>query len=161
MWMVRAERGRLYDDFLRHGVAALGWTALARLVATVDSRRALLEAYATAEPTRRPSAIVSGASQVWRFVHDLAEGDRVVTYSPQRRCYRVGRITGPARQHPEWVDIGMPLARSVDWHPGEVPRDALPPGARNSLGPTLTLFRVSPGAARQLVLRLYDWGPHR
>lgn len=156
MWMVRAERGRLYDEFLRHGVAALGWTALARLVAAAGSRQALLDMYAAAEPARRRSAIVSGASQVWRFVHDVDEGDRVVTYSPQRRCYRVGRITGPARHHPEWIDLGMPLARRVDWHPREVPRDALPPGTRNSLGPTLTLFRVSPGAARQLVLRLDD-----
>ena len=85
MWMVRAERGRLYDEFLRHGVAALGWTALARLVAAAGSRQALLDMYAAAEPARRRSAIVSGASQVWRFVHDVAEGDRVVTYSPQRR----------------------------------------------------------------------------
>ena len=43
MWMVRAERGRLYDEFLRHGVAALGWTALARLVAAAGSRQALLD----------------------------------------------------------------------------------------------------------------------
>lgn len=153
MWMVRAERGRLYDAFREHGVAALGWTRLAPLVAQAGSREALIEAYAAIEPARRRSAIVSGASQMWRFAHEVAPGDWVVSYSPQRRTYLVGRIMGPARARPKWAAIGLPFARSVDWYPGEVPRDALRPATRNSLGPTLTLFRVSPGAARQLILQ--------
>ncbi|HZX80882.1 MAG TPA: hypothetical protein VFE72_08035 [Lysobacter sp.] len=155
-WMVRAEGGRLYEAFRRHGVAALGWVAPARLLAGADSRRALLEAYAAAEPARRHSAIVSGASQVWRFAHELIEGDRVLSYSPQRRVYGVGRVTGPALYRPDWIGLGMPLVRDVDWWPREVPRDALPAGARNALGPTLTLFRVAPGAARQVLLRAQD-----
>ncbi len=46
--------------------------------------------------------------------------------------------------------------RPVDWSPQEVPRDALPASTRNRLSPTLTLFRVAPGAARQLLLHTAD-----
>jgi restriction system protein len=151
MWMVRAERGRLYEDFRARGVVALGWSRLAPIVLDIESRDALVDAYAALDPVRRRSAIVSGASQMWRFAHEMARGDRVATYSPQRRAYLVGRVTGAARHHPEWSAIGLPLARSVDWYAAEVPRDALPPSTRNRLGPTLTLFRIAPGAARQLV----------
>lgn len=133
-WRVRTGRGRLYDEFIRHGVAALGWSTAARFVAAAPSRRALPDGYAAAEPARRHSALVSGASQAWRFVHDVAEGDRAVTCSPQRRCCRVGRIAGPVRHRPDRDSLGMPLARRVDWQAREVPRDALPPGARNALG---------------------------
>jgi restriction system protein len=154
MWMVRAERGRLYDAFLEHGVVALGWTRLAPMVLEAPSRDALVAMYAALEPSRRRSAIVSGASQMWRFAHEMVVGDRVVTYSPQRRTYRVGRVTGPARHRPDWNPIGLPLARTVDWAAADVPRDALPASTRNRLGPTLTLFRVAPGAARQLVLHV-------
>jgi restriction system protein len=153
MWMVRAERGRLYDEFRERGVVALGWTRLAPIVLDIASRDALVDAYAALDPLCRRSAVVSGASQMWRFAHEMVPGDWVATYSPQRRAYLVGHVMAAARYHPEWVDIGLPLARKVDWYAAEVPRDALPPSTRNRLGPTLTLFRIAPGAARQLVLQ--------
>lgn len=147
----RAERGRLYDDLRTRGVVALGWTRLAPLVLDAAGRDALVDAHAAPDPPRRRSAIVSGASQTWRFAHEMQPGDAVVTYSPQRRVYLVGHVTGPARHRPEWTSIGLPLARAVHWCAHEVPRDALPPSAHNRLAPTLTLFRVAPGAARQLL----------
>lgn len=152
MWMVRAERGRLYDAFRGEGVVSLGWTRLAPIVLDIESRDALIDAYAVLDPLRRRSAVVSGASQMWRFAHEMARGDHVVTYSPQRRTYLVGRVTGPATYRPDRSDAGLPLTREVDWYPAEVPRDVLPAAARNRLAPTLTLFRVAPGAARQLIV---------
>lgn len=151
MWMVRAEGGRLYDAFRGQRVVALGWTRLAPLAGAVESRQRLIEAYAALEPQRPRSSVVSGASQVWRFTHELQAGDWAVTYSPRRRVYLVGAVVGPARHRPEWTASGMPLARDVDWLAHEVPRDVLGPATRNSLGPTQTVFRVSPGAARQVL----------
>ncbi len=161
MWMVRAERGRLYEDFRTRSVVALGWTRLAPIVLGAAGRDALVDAYAALDPARRRSAVVSGASQMWRFAHEMQPGDAVVTYSPQRRAYLVGHVTGPARHRPEWAAIGLPLARAVQWCAHEVPRDALPPSTRNRLAPTLTLFRVAPGAARQLLLHAQGPGAAR
>jgi restriction system protein len=152
MWMVRAEGGRLYDAFRGNGLVALGWMRLAPLAEAAESRDRLIEAYAALEPGRPRSSLVSGASQVWRFAHEVQTGDWVVTYSPRRRVYLIGSVLGPARHRPEGIDDGMPLARAVEWLPAEVPRDALRPATRNSLGPTQTMFRVSPGAARQVLL---------
>lgn len=152
MWMVRAERGRLYDAFRQRGVVSLGWTRLAPIVLDVASRDALVAAYAALDPARRRSAVVSGASPMWRFAHEMVPGDWVVTYSPQRRAYLVGRVVGPPVPRADGAVTGLPLTRAVDWCATEVPRDALPPSTRNRLAPTLTLFRVAPGAARQLIL---------
>lgn len=151
MWMVRADRGRRVDDFRALGVAALGWTRLAPLMHDAASRQALIDAYAALEPARRRSAIVSGASQMWRFAHEMQPGDAVATYSPQARAYFVGHVTGPARHRPDWAERGLPFVRPVAWRPDPIPRDALAPSTRNRLAPTLTLFRIAPGAARQLL----------
>lgn len=150
-WMVRAEGGRLVDAFRTRGVVALGWTRLAPIVHAVDCRDALVDAYAALEPTRRRSSIVSGASQVWRFAHEVETGDWAVTYAPRERVYLVGAVTGAAEARPDWADDGLPLVRAVHWHARTVPRDALSPAVRNRLAPTQTLFRIAPAAARQLV----------
>lgn len=149
--MVRAEGGRLVEPFRTRGVVALGWTRLAPIVHAVDNRDALVDAYAALEPARRRSSIVSGASQVRRFAHEIDIGDWAVTYAPRERVYLVGAITGLAEARPAWADEGLPLVRAVDWHARTVPRDALSPAARNRLAPTQTLFRVAPAAARQLL----------
>lgn len=152
MWMVRADRGRLYDAFRSRRVVALGWSRLAPIVLDMPSREALITAYAALDPVRARSAVVSGASQMWRFAHEMVPGDAVVTYSPQRRVYAVGHVMGEARHAPEWADDGLPFVRAVQWLEAEVPRTVLAPSVRNRLAPTLTLFRIVPGAARQLLM---------
>lgn len=146
MWMVRAEGGTLYDAFRERSVAALGWAQLAPYAKPGVTREALLGAYAASNPNLKPGTRLSGASQVWRFVNEVAIGDSVVTYSPQNRTYLLGRVTGAASYHPEWVEEGMPLARPVEWRSTEVLRDRLGDTTRNSLGSTLTVFAVPPAA---------------
>lgn len=149
--MVRAEGGRLVDAFRSRGVVALGWTRLAPIVLAMDRRQALIDAYAALEPARPRSSIASGASQVWRFAHEVETGDWAVTYAPAERAYFVAAVTGPAVHRPDWAEEGLPLVRAVKWQPQPVPRDALAPTVRNRLAPTQTLFRVVPAAARRLV----------
>lgn len=98
--------------------------------------------------------MVSGASQVWRFVNDIQEGDWVITYSPANRLYSIGNVAGPAEHHPEWAEQGMPLARKVQWQAQELPRDNLGTSSKNSLGSTLTLFEVPSSAAAEVLAAL-------
>jgi len=134
MWMVRSEGGSLYDAFRERGVVAVGWNQLAAHAKPGVERKQLIALYQSVEPQAKQGTVVSGASQVWRFVNDIQDGDWVITYSPTNRLYAIGNVTGSAEHHPEWSRQGMPLARQVQWQAQELPRDSLNSRSKNSLG---------------------------
>jgi restriction system protein len=151
MWMVRGESGRLYDDFRERGVAAIGWGMLAPDAKPGMTRKELTKLYLAAEPQAKPGTAISGASQVWRFINDVANGDYVLTYSPANRTYMLGKVTGPSEYRPDWRDDSMPLARTVKWQDAEIERDLLSTPTKNSLGSTLTLFLLPDTAAAEML----------
>ncbi len=151
MWMVRGEGGSLYDAFRERGVAAVGWNQLAVQAKPGVGRKQLIALYQTAEPLAKQRNAVSGASQAWRFVNDIQEGDWVITYSPANRLNSIGKVAGPAEHYPEQ---GMPLVRKVQWQGQELPRDNLGTSTKNSLGSTLTLFEVPSNAAAEVLAAL-------
>ncbi len=154
MWMVRGEGGSLYDAFRERGVTAVGWKQLAAHAKPDVGRKQLIALYQSVEPLAKQGTVVSGASQVWRFVNEVQEGDWVITYSPANRLYSIGKVAGPAEHHPEWAEQGMPLARKVQWQAQELPRDSLGTSTKNSLGSTLTLFEVPSNAAAEVLAAL-------
>ena len=151
MWMVRGESGTLYDEFRDKGVASLGWIALAPHAKLGVSRKQLIERYAREQPELKQGTVIAGASQVWRFVNEVQVGDHVVTYSPGNRTYLIGTVTGPAEYRPDWQEAGMGLARTVQWQAHEVPRDVLSMPTKNSLGSTLTVFKLPVHAAKEML----------
>lgn len=151
MWMVRGEGGSLYDFFRERGIAAIGWNQLAAHAKLGVGRKQLINLYQSAEPQAKQGTVVSGASQVWRFVNDVQDSDWVITYSPANRVYAIGKVTGAAEHHPEWAEQGMPLARQVQWQPQELPRDRLSTSTKNRLGSTLTLFEIPSSAAAEVL----------
>ncbi|UUC94378.1 restriction endonuclease [Comamonas sp. C11] len=154
MWMVRGEGGSLYDAFRERGVAAVGWNQLAAHAKPGVGRKQLIDLYKSAEPLAKQGTVVSGASQVWRFVNDIRDGDWIITYSPANRLYSIGNVIGPPEHHPEWAEQGMPLVRKVQWHAQELPRDSLDTSSKNSLGSTLTIFEVPYSAAAEVLAAL-------
>lgn len=154
MWMVRGESGRLYDEFKERGAAAIGWSAIADQVKPGQSRQDVAELYKAAEPELTQGQVVSGASQVWRFVNEIEVGDWVVTYSPGNRTYLIGEVTGGFEYKPDWINDDMGMIRPVQWREREVDRDALTQSSKNSLGSTLTLFKVPDFAAADLLAHL-------
>lgn len=151
MWMVRGEGGSLYDSFRDRCVAAIGWSKLASHAKPGIGRKQLITLYQSVEPEAKTGTVVSGASQVWRFVNEIQEGDWVVTYSPANRLYSIGRVCGPAEHHPEWAEQGLSLTRTVQWQAQELQRDSLSTGSKNSLGSTLTVFEVPSSAAVEVL----------
>ena len=154
MWMVRGDGGSLYDVFRERGVAAIGWPQLAAHAKPGIARKQLIVLYQSAQPHMKPGTVVAGASQVWRFVNDIQDGDWVITYSPANRLYSIGEVTGPAEHRPDWAEQGMPLARNVQWQTQELPRDSLGTSTKNRLGSTLTLFEVPSSAAAEVLATL-------
>ncbi|RQZ93328.1 restriction endonuclease [Burkholderia cepacia] len=154
MWMVRGEGGSLYDAFRERGVAAIGWNQLAAHAKPGIDRKQLIDRYKSAEPQAKHGTVVSGASQVWRFVNEIQKNDWIVTYSPANRTYLVGTVTGPAEHHPDWAEQNMPLARKVQWQSQELSRDKLGTSTKNSLGATLTVFEVPSNAMADVLAAL-------
>ena len=154
MWMVRGESGSLYDSFREREVAAIGWSQLAAHAKPGVGRKQLIALYQSAEPQMKQGTVISGASQVWRFVNEIQDGDWIVTYSPANRLYLVGNVKGPAEHHSEWAEQGMSLVRKVQWQQRELPRDNLGTSTKNSLGSTLTLFEVPSSAADEVIAAL-------
>lgn len=150
MWMVRSEGGSLYDAFRERGVAAVGWSQLAAHAKPGVGRKELIAIYQSTEPDAKRGAVVSGASQTYRFVNEIQLGDWIITYSPANRLYSIGKVTGPAEDHPEWAEQGMALTRKVNWQSQQLSRDSLGTNTKNCLGSTLTLFEVPSGLADEV-----------
>lgn len=151
MWMVRGEGGQRYDDFRDRNVVAIGFGQLSAMVKPGMSRKQLITACARAMPAVKRGALIAQASQVWRFVNEIAVGDNVVTYSPSNRTYLLGTVDGEACYHDAWVAEGQPLARSVKWAEEEIQRDSLSGPSKNSLGSTLTVFLVPDAVAADIL----------
>jgi len=148
MWMVRAERGGvLFELFRERGIVAIGWDKVPDPSRFPD-RAALTRNVQKNYPDKTWKTAIVDAGTLWRFWHEMEEGDGVVSYDRSRRMYLVGRIAGPAIYTPaealkvEELGACYPNIRPTRWE-GEVARDTLRSWTRNSLGAMTTLFRIS------------------
>lgn len=156
MWMARGDGGRLYDAFQERGIIAIGWSELIDAQPGM-SRKELAEIYARVRPDLKQGTIISGASQVWRFINEIAIEDFCITYDPTARKYAVGKIAGDCVAKLDPQDRGVALLRKVKWL-GEIDRDELSTHTKNSLGSTLTVFQV-PSSSTNEVLAVLKRGP--
>jgi restriction system protein len=148
MWMVRAQRGgKLFDEFKSRSIVTIGWAAMGNM-APLRSREDFARAVERHYPDSTPGKVAMSASQAFRFVREFKAGDRVLTYNPEGRVYLVGTLQGEYEFVPGLGEIGN-NARRVSWD-GEVSRDLLSVGARNSLGAISTLFQVPAEAATEI-----------
>jgi restriction system protein len=148
--MVRSDGGKRYDDFRERGAAGIGFPEIAEAARPGVDRKALVAKFIEARPGVKEQSALTAVSQVHRFVNDVVIGDRVVTYSPTNRKYALGSFTGQSEYHPTWTDQNMDISRTVDWLPTEVDRDRLTVPTRNTLGPTLTIFKLTGTASDEL-----------
>ncbi len=149
MWMVRAGQGAyLFDDFKDKGIVAIGWDEIGDLshVSTPEEIKHLVdEKYAADKKGKRN--ISSG--QIKRFRFDFREGDYVVTYSPEKRIYMVGKIIGEYEYNTDLIE-NYPHIRKVKWL-GDVERDKLSVSTKNTLGAISTIFEMSESAKNEIL----------
>jgi len=150
MWMVRAGRGnRLFEPFLERGVVAIGWEDLGDL-SRYGSRDAIAARLKAMMPDVKEQAHLTSAGMLYRFCHELAAGDRVITYNQQRRVYAVGTIEGPYRHDPGFDPVS-PNVRPVRWEATALSRDRVSASTKNTLGSVLTLFRLPRDAEAEVL----------
>jgi len=147
--MVRAgEGGKWIDEFLEHGLVAIGWEQLGPIDVGV-SREDIVRQATQQWPNANKYKIANNVGQVFRFLNELKKGDVVVSYDPSRRVYHVGTIEGDPEYRPGLFEE-LPRVRAVTWF-AEVPRDKLSVSTRNSLGAISTLFQLPPEATEEIL----------
>jgi restriction system protein len=147
--MVRAGKGgRFFEDFRDRALIAVGWWGVGDLTG-VESREQVADRVRRAFPTFSDPAVIVAAGQLYRFAVEFRPGDRVVTYDPRARMYLCGEIVGPYKFIQNTEQEEYLNQRSVRWlH--ETSRESLSQGARNTLGSTVTIFRIPPEVTSEL-----------
>ncbi len=141
LWVVRAGKGGTYaDEFEQIGIAAIGF-GIEESVSGLKSRDAILSALTRQYPNMKPGRAVNWASQLHRFVHEIKQGDTILTPIQDTREIMIGTCAGPYRYEPD-QDRELHHIRPVSWTT-RISRDELSVQARNSAGSTLTLFSMN------------------
>lgn len=151
-WVIRAGReGEAEELALAESCAVTGWSEVGELSAamTRDDLKAAIE---TAYDDHSRAKLNSGAGRLFRFVNDVVEGDVVVL--PLQTSVgevAVGRVTGPYRYRPQFLDRDAVNTRAVDWFAPAVARDKFPEELRSALSRQGAISRISqPDAVNRL-----------
>ncbi|MCU0659626.1 MAG: restriction endonuclease [Polyangiaceae bacterium] len=149
MWMVRAGKGgEKIDDFLSREVVAFDGSELGKLPVAI-SKEELLKLYAEKFPAEKEMSRASWASQLLRLLGEVKIGDDVLCADRERRRYLLGKITSDYDWLPN-AEGRYAHTRRVKWT-HETPRDSLSVATKNTLGSVLTVFKVNPDAAKDLL----------
>lgn len=141
LWGIRAGRvDEAHKLFIEGGVVALHWEGTPDLSALPDDREAFKELYRRVFPDRPEGNVVTGASQLYRFVHEMQIGDLVAYPAKRDRQVHLGRVVGDYS-----FDLSAPAGfchqRRVAWI-RTVSRTRYSQGALHELGSALSLFQI-------------------
>lgn len=137
-WMVRSGGGD-YIEMFESGLVAIGFGTPQDL--SGNDREGIREAYKARNPEINGPRANGDVGMLHRFANEIKKGDGVLTYDPSTRKYMVGEIASD--YYYEASDDELPHRRKVTWQDKQVARDDLKLATRNSLGSTLTLFRLT------------------
>lgn len=150
--MVRAgEKGKFIDDFIENNMVAIGWVRLGEINNNI-SREELTSKVEKIWPELKSSQRSKFVSTVFRYLSEVKVGDKVVSYDSGKRIYNVGTIESDPF-YDESLISNLPRCRKVKWE-GEVERDLLSIGTKNTLGAISTLFKLSDSATDEIENRL-------
>ena len=146
-WLMSPDKGaRLWGDFQKHQVAALGWDNVLGDLSEYNSREGIHE---TLVKNGRGSNPSNQSLALWEFKEDIQIGDVIIVKKGRSSILGWGKVKGDyeyAPDRPTYRHI-----RQVEWHPCEQPI-GLPSSA---LCPAKALTGLSPDKARYL-LELID-----
>lgn len=129
------------DDplFLNQNLIAIGWEEMGDLSAISTSRDAYKEKYIAAYPDAKKGSIATSAGMLYRFVHEVQEGDYVVFPSKIDRKINIGVVE--SAYFYEATAALYPNRRKVKWLK-HLPRTAFSQGALHEVGSALSFFQV-------------------
>jgi restriction system protein len=149
MWMVRAgENARSIEDFLQKKIIAIGWKLVGDLT-NVKSANEVKDRLRKQYPHFKDGKTNISAATLFKFKNEFKVGQLVLTYDPNERLYWIGEITSDYEYRPNDLE-NLIHFRSVKWIKS-VSRDILSTKSKNSLGSTVTIFKVAEDAIDELL----------
>ncbi len=135
-----------YDDalFLKKNTLGLGWAEMGDLSALEPTREAFKAKYPVAYPEAKPGQINVCSGILYRFVHEMQEGDYVVFPSKSDHMINIGVVDGPyffAPNYESYSQHEYVQHRKVKWIK-RLPRTTFSQGALYEIGSALSLFTV-------------------
>lgn len=141
-WMVRAgDSNELLPLWKEKGIASIGWPSF-KDPQQYQSKEELKEVANEVYNEEKPGTRISWVNQVWRFSREIEVGDRIISYSKEKREYIVGTVNETHFYDTLIGHYDYPNIIKVSWESETVERDSLSQAAKNSLGSVLTVFRV-------------------
>lgn len=141
VWGIHAGKTGDADTlFLKKNYIGLGWDELGDLSTLKADREAFKAKVAECYPDKKPGAIPNIAGQLYRFVHEMKDGDIVVYPSKINREVYIGKVTGPYKYDPG-IGKGYPHLRPVKWL-RSLPRTKFTQGALYEIGSAMSFFQV-------------------
>lgn len=141
IWAVRASAGEAADSlFLDRNQIAISFAEASEDLSSLPPTRGAFKEMFGRAADARPASIPIQAGQLYRFVHELSIGDRIVYPRRADRTLHWGEITGPYLFDAEDT-IEYAHRRAVRWI-GKLSRDVFSQGALYELSSALTLFEI-------------------
>lgn len=141
IWGIHGGRQGDADElFLKKNLIAIGWEKVGDLGTLKANREAFKAKISQAFPDAKAGAIPNWAGQLFRFVHEMKEGDLIVYPSRRDRQIHIGRVHGPYQFDPHASRI-YPHVRRVTWMTSR-PRTHFTQGALYEVGSAMSLFLV-------------------
>jgi restriction system protein len=142
LWVVRAGRNdEARSLFLeeQHPVVALGWKEMPDLTNVPADRDAFKKLVAEVRPKAKRGAIPNSAGQIFRFRHEMTQGQHVLYPCKTDRLIYIGKVKGDYFYSPK--NSEFPHQRSVEWLKS-VSRLKFSQGALYEMNSALTIFQV-------------------
>lgn len=140
VWGIHAGRHSEGDTlFLSNNCIAIGWKEVGDVSAVPATREAFKKVVSKAYPhIDNTISLATNAGQLYRFIHELKEGDTVLYPSRIDKHIHFGKVMGPY----EYVEGAIfPQQRPVKWYKS-VPRTSFSQEALWETGAALTFFQV-------------------
>ena len=146
LWGIHAGSEGSADPIFREGgYLALGWSELGDLSLIEGTRPAFQTALIAAYPDAAAGAIPVWAGMLFRFLHELKEGDLVAYPSKVDRQIHFFRVKGTPYQYNPALSPDYPNLRAADLLKS-VPRGEFTQGALNEIGAAISFFRIKNNA---------------
>lgn len=137
-------------------IVTVGWPEMGDL-SDLATRDLMKRFFQSSYPDYSEPRVWAGAGQLFRFAHEMASGDYVLTPLRATRELLIGVIAGPYCFDPRRVAPSSPNLREVRWHT-KISRDDLSVPLRNALGGLMTVFNLDSYFAEVLRLAGKDNG---
>lgn len=150
------------DDPIEGNFVCIGWNRVGNIFELPKDREVYKAAIQEAYPEKKPGAIPVDAGTLYRFAHEVREGDVIVYPSKHNRMVNIGHATGKRWHTPKGgeEDKNKPNFLGVNWL-GQFPRSNFSQAALNEIGSFITLFSIRSHASefRSKIQNGTSWTP--